>query len=244
MDNIQIMNETLNIDLISRILGIVTGIISFFTVLYTFYRLIIKRLNSTSKKYKNILKKAKIKPWKLKLFTIIISLDTVPSITRADKIFAPLMLCISLLGLSFSGYFIYKVSLIPTNWAYLTLKSSQEEFLITYDKATSADIKKSWSIDTDKCLNNKPVDIATENNISLNLAIMICSSIGKNSHDKELGEAIKKSEREKVFLYIIFTMIILQMLWLAGNTCMTLLYKKRLKKIIINEQNRAELYLT
>ncbi len=244
MSNIQAVNETFNIGLASTTLGYVTGLISFITGLYAFFKLVYKHLNSLPKHQKRLYKKSGIKTWKIKLLLIKIPLTKTPEITKWDWAFSVIILCIALIGMSFSGHIFSKAYSIPQNWAALTLSLSKEDFLLTYDKATSFDKHHGWMIDRDKCSNNSINNISDENKISQNLTELICQRVGKKDKYDEIGKDIKSTENDKKILYIILFIFSLQMLWLTANTCATLLYKKRLQKTILSEQERALKYLT
>lgn len=244
MGNFQAINETFNIDLANTVFGIVTGSISTMTALYAFFRFIHKRLNSFQKYQKKLYKKSGIKTWKIKFLLIKIPLNKIPEITRWDRIFSLIILFIALAGISYSGYFFYKTSFIPENWAALTLNSSKEEFLLTYDKATSFEKKPKWMIDIAKCSINSINNIAKENKTSQKLTEFICKKIGNNEEKKQINKYIKSTVHEKRFIYAILSLFSLQMLWLITNTCATLLYKKRLRKVILNEHQKSYKYLT
>jgi len=244
MSSVNIMNETLSIDLVNSSIGIITGIISFLTAACALYKLLKKRLNSFPKYQRKLFKKAKIKTWKMSLFSIKISLDELPIITKSDKVLSSLLICLAITGMSVSGYFLYKISLIPENWAALTLNSSKEDFLITYGKATSFDRKQAWTIDNEKCLKISAVNFAMANNTSKNLAEVVCEMVSKKNQNPEVEKAIKNTKDVKVIYFIFFPILKLQLLWLVINAYLTLLYKRKLRRVIISEYNRSFQYLT
>lgn len=238
MSNLQITTHLLTLSTAESILTIISTLIG---VLTTFLKLTSKLLNHPSKDHEEIFKKANISNLARKIFLIKISLKNIPKVTNIDKVFSFLLVAILLVAFISFGHFNISLWKVPKDWNALTLKSTQESFLMTYNKATSHSLynKNKWFIDTEVCKQVKTEVIAKQRGISDNLANVICEILTNPTENLKLEKSINNLNKQKHFLYPALSFFEIVMLGIIANILLTLKYKKTLRKYILIEQEKA-----
>jgi len=218
------------------------GLAAILTALGKFISTTINKLNLPIKYHQETYRKAGIKTWPLKLFSISINLKKVPKLNRIDLFFIYLMMAIFISAAVTFTYLDWKIAIVPKNWTALTLKSTKEKFLITYDKASAHALKPSWSISSQQCNSTSHTALANNNKISNELANVICEILNATPPDKKLKQSIVEFKKYRTFYITLLSLLILLMAWLSIGVRLNIKYTKKLREHILKEQEMVERY--
>jgi hypothetical protein len=86
---------------------------------------------------------------------------------------------------------------MPHGWAALRYTKTDENFLITYDKAMNFYEENSWSLTPHMCQSETYQALAKERGISDDLVYTICTHIGLKGEQKEIAARISSTENQK-----------------------------------------------
>lgn len=238
MPNLQITSDLLSLSTAQSLLTFISTLIGVITIALKFTSRI---LSSPPKAHREAFKKSKTSNLVRNLFVVKFSLKSVPQITKIDKVFSLILISMVLVAIVFIGHFNILLWKVPNDWNALTLKSTQESFLITYNKATSHSFynKNKWFINTEECNQVNPQIIAKQKGISDNLANVICEILTNPTEKVELENSINTLNKQKYFLYPALSFFEIVMFGIIANILLTLKYKKRLRNYILIEQQKA-----
>lgn len=218
------------------------GLVAILTGLGKFISTTINKLNLPIKDHQETYRKADVKTWVLRFFSISINLKDVPKLGRADLFFIYLLMAIFISSAVTFSYFGWKIAIVPKNWTALNFKPTKENFLITYDKASAHALKPSWSISSKQCSSIPHPDLARNNKISNELTNVICEILNASPPDKKLKQYILQFNKARALLIPILFLLILFMIWLSIGARLNVKYTKKLREHILKEQEMVERY--
>lgn len=218
------------------------GLAAILTALGKFISTTINKLNLPIKDHHETYRKAGVKTWILRFFSISINLKEVPKLGRTDLFFIYLLMAIFISSAVAFTYLGWKIAIVPKNWTALTLKTTKENFLITYDKASAHALKPSWSISSKQCSSTPHTTLANNNKISNELTNVICEILNATPPDKNLNKYILEFNKDRNFYITLLFLLILLMAWLSIGAKLNIKYTNKLRKHILKEQEMVERY--
>lgn len=218
------------------------GLSAILTALGKFISTTINKLNLPIKEHQETYRKAGIKTWVLRFFSISISLKKVPELGRTELFFIYFLMAIFISSAIAFTYLGWKIAIVPKNWTALTLKSTKENFLITYDKASAHALKPSWSISRKQCSSIPLTALAKNNKISNELTSVVCEIIKAAPSDKKLKQYILQFNKGRDFFITTLSLLILLMVWLSIGARLNIKYTKKLREHILKDQEMVKKY--
>lgn len=223
---------------------IFSGLAAILTALAKLLAAIVNMLNLPVKDYQQTYQKAGLKTWPLRFFLVIVNLKNVPHLKRYEIFFLLLFIIFSTSSATALTFLNWKIAIIPKNWTVLTLKSTKEEFIITYDKAAEYALHPSWTISNKQCNSASFESLSKEKKISNELASTICEIIARSSYKKELSKSILQFNKQRSLYNSFLSLATLALVWFSISVALNIKYTKTLRKSILKEQEKAKEYLT
>jgi len=192
----------------------------------------------------DLYKKAKISTWRVRLFMITISTKKIPKLTHIDiTLFSFLILCLSS-ALVAGSFYSMKMIQIKDGWTSLTLKETNEWFLITTNRASEHAFKPSWYITEESCQSGETTKLVNEKKITHQLEQFICDSFITHSDHENIEKSIKYTDNNKSILIALTIITTAGFLWFIISLLLTIIYTVKLKNCIVQEHKKAYHYLT
>ncbi|MEN4769010.1 DUF6216 family protein [Duffyella gerundensis] len=223
---------------------ILSGLTAILATLAKSLSALINMLKLPVKNHHETYLKAGLRTWPVKFFSVTVDLKTVPSLKRFELFFLCFFIIIFMSSATALTFLNWKISIIPKNWTALTLKSTKEDFIITYDKAAEYTLHPSWTISTKECNSASSDIISKDKKISNGLVNTICDIIGSSSYEQELKKSILKINKWRSSFNLLLTLATLVLIWLSISIALNIKYTKTLRKSILEEQRKAKEYLT
>lgn len=110
-----------------------------------------------------------------------------------------------------SLFFVWPLRIIattPDNYTNLTFTSTGEKFILSEVNALSFPDKEKWKLDQDICHEDLYQNIATKKEISYDLVMMICTTVGLDKEKNGIKEQVSKYNRERnffIFMSVLFS---------------------------------------
>lgn len=223
---------------------LITIIISVLTFALAVLKSISSVLNKSIGEADVIYKKAGLKIWKLRLFAVNLPVNKVPKITKGGLLTFSFITIFCIISGAFSGYYNFKIRQIPDGWIWLTFKKTNEDFLLTKNKASEQALHPSWYITMETCKSKNLQNLVEKKKISQELHNFICSIITNEKYENELKKSIEKFQHEKRPISLLLTFMFVFFLWIFMNAMLTFIYTIKLRKSILKEHKDARNYLT
>jgi len=219
-------------------------LIALLPTLLTMVITVIRKLNSPLKENASYFKDCGIPPLILRMS---FSRAKLKEYKPYNKVTYACTLILGLTVFSCAGRVTYLVSKTyhesPKGWALLKLTSTNEDFLISLNKASSPD-RKSWTITPETCKSKTYDNIASEFKISTELVYKLCTATTFKSEEEEIKEWIVKVHNGAFKLVIFFAPILFLMYWFSIALFLDAALKLSIDKYNQQQAERAKFYLT
>lgn len=182
-----------------------------FSALVSLVTIFWKKLNLIPKKDACFFKKAGVQPWQINISFTRINFWKAKKLTKKVKAGYFFMMTVMLTLFIFFAYFAFE-SIVsqPNQWAALKLIKTNEQFLLTYDKAKNFNNEKPWELTPDTCHTKTYQTLSKEKGISHALVYSICTSIGMIGEKNKIEKRIYNTQKQK---YLSLSLAIIGMLY-------------------------------
>ncbi|WP_337014839.1 DUF6216 family protein [Leclercia sp. AS011] len=178
----------------------------------------------------------------MSFFAIKIPLNKTPDITKVDIIFLLFIGITSLTATLFCGNMFLKVANTPEHSTSLYFKATGENFYLSLQAASEAvaiNKEKAWTVTPEKC--TAPQDLPLTP--SVGLVKFLCEAFNNEEYKSEIIKSIEKFKKDKPVIYVLLGVLEFSFLWILMSLIITIIYKARIRKYIINEHQIALSYV-
>ncbi|MCK1967408.1 DUF6216 family protein [Franconibacter sp. IITDAS19] len=223
-----------------------------FIALLTFvgaaFKLIIKIKNTllkTEEENTRTLTLAGIPPFWLRFFLISLSTRKTPEVKKLDKAMGYIAFSLFLGSFLFTGPILVRTVKTPENHTLLIWKATGELFYISDAKAQESTLfsPPAWQIKKSDCPASDAPALSQHASPSPEVAKGICDLFITQEGREYLTRSIKTYPKGKRFVYVMLPFTELVLLWMAAGCALHLYYSAKLRKYILDEQEKALSYV-
>lgn len=215
---------------------------AFITICVGLFTLIKALTHQKNNPPNDIFKENGISSFAMFLFAIRISLNKTPTITKFDLLLSILIGIILLIAGAFLSGFFVKVMNAPVHSAALTYKPTGEIFYLSLDTATEAVLigkKDAWSITPKQCKSPQELPATP----SVGLVRFLCEAFESEEYREEIRKFITNFQKTKPCFYALISVVETFLMWMLISISLTLIYKNKIRKYVIQQHEIALSYV-